>query len=143
MGELIMLELNDSLSFLINKCNQKALSIANNYLIDLELTPAQALALHALYIKDGINQLTLGEKIQKDKTTTGNLLIKLEKSGFITREIDPEDRRSSIIYLTSKAFDIQNELKERLLKINATLSSNLTDIELQLLLSLLKKIWDE
>lgn len=138
-----MLELNDSLSFLINKCNQKALGIASNYLIDLELTPAQALALHALYIKDGINQLTLGEKIQKDKTTTGNLLIKLEKSGFITRENDPEDRRSSIIYLTSKAIEIQNELKERLLKINTTLSSNLTDIELQLLFSLLKKIWDE
>ena len=138
-----MLELNDSLSFLINKCNQKALYVANNYLEDLDLTPPQALALHALLIKDGINQLTLGEKIQKDKTTTGNILMKLEETGFINREIDPEDRRSSIIYLTAKAKEQQYELKERLFKINNTLSLNLTDIELQLLMSLLKKIWNE
>ncbi|MDF2615649.1 MAG: transcriptional regulator [Sedimentibacter sp.] len=136
-----MIALEYSLSFLISKCNQKAVGIANKCLSDLNLTPAQAVTLHTLLMHDEINQLTLGEKIQKDRTTTSSILQKLEENGYIKRETDPVDRRSSIIYVTQKGNDVQDKLSEKLNEINSTFSENLTNEELETLNSLLKKLW--
>lgn len=136
-----MIDLDYSLSFLISKCNQKAVGIANKCLSELSLTPAQAVTLHTLLMHDEINQLTLGEKIQKDRTTTSSILQRLEESGYIKRETDPVDRRSSIIYVTPKSIEVQDKLSEIIIEINSEFSKNLTSEELETLNILLKKLW--
>lgn len=136
-----MIDLEYSLTFLISKCNQRAVGIANKCLFELNLTPAQAVTLHTLLIHDEINQLTLGEKIQKDRTTTSSILQRLEEIGYIKRETDPVDRRSSIIYVTQKGKEVQDKLNEKLNEINSTFSENLTNEELDTLNTLLKKLW--
>ena len=61
----------------------------------------------------------LSEKINRDKSTTTVLVRKLESEGFITGEPDPADKRSRIIYLTTKgkqfnqtAMDLSKDLLE-------------------------------
>lgn len=135
-----MLELNNSLSFLLSKCNQKAFAIAQERLGAYDLTPEQAVALTYLYKKDGINQLQLGEMIQKDRTTVSGIIHRLVTVGYVIKGKNPSDKRSSLLYLTQKARAIEEEILKHAVEANETLMKNLTVQEQQQLISTLEKI---
>lgn len=135
-----MFELNDSLSFLLAKCNQKAFSIAQERLAAYDLTPEQAVALTYLYNKDGINQLQLGEMIQKDRTTVSGIIHRLVAVGYVIKGVNPSDKRSSLLYLTQKARAIEGEILKHAVEANETLMQSLTEQEKQMLISILQKI---
>jgi DNA-binding MarR family transcriptional regulator len=135
-----MFELYDSLSFLLAKCNQKAFALSQERLSEYNLTPEQAVALTYLFKKDGINQLQLGEMIQKDRTTISGILNKLEASGYIRKGVNPSDKRSSLIYVTEKALKIKDALLEQAVEVNKFLTKDLTDQEREWLIAFLKKI---
>lgn len=140
IGVLYMFELNDSLSFLLSKCNQKAFAIAQERLSAYDLTPEQAVALTYLYKKDGINQLQLGEIIQKDRTTVSGIIHRLVTVGYVIKGKNPSDKRSSSLYLTPKARAIEEEILKHAVEANKTLMKNLTVEEQQQLISILEKI---
>ncbi|WP_191090761.1 MarR family winged helix-turn-helix transcriptional regulator [Niallia endozanthoxylica] len=135
-----MFELNDSLSFLLSKCNQKAFALSQERLSEFTLTPEQAVALTYLFKKDGINQLQLGEMIQKDRTTISGIVNKLENQGYVRKGINPSDKRSSSIYVTEKAFAIKDALLEQAVEVNEFLSKDLTNEEKEFLIATLKKL---
>lgn len=135
-----MFELNDSLSFLLSKCNQKAFALAQERLTEFNLTPEQAVALTYLFKKDGINQLQLGEMIQKDRTTVSGIINKLVTLGYVIKETNPSDKRSSLLYVTEKAISIKDVMLEQAVEVNKFLTKNLTDQEREFLIASLKKI---
>lgn len=135
-----MFELNDSLSFLLSKCNQKAFALAQERLIEFNLTPEQAVALTYLFKKDGINQLQLGEMIQKDRTTVSGIINKLANLGYVTKGTNPSDKRSNLVYITEKAISIKDVLLEQAVEVNKFLTKDLTDQEREFLIATLIKI---
>lgn len=135
-----MLDLNESLSYLIDKCSQKSFRILSRKLLDYGITPAQAVVINCLYQKDGISQLELCEKTLKDRTTISGILYRLEAEGFVTRISDQNDKRIVRIYLTQKARDAEEKLDEAAINLNKTLVQDLTKDELNCLISTLKKI---
>lgn len=135
-----MFELNDSLSFLLSKCNQKAFALAQERLTEFNLTPEQAVALTYLLKKDGINQLQLGEMIQKDRTTVSGIINKLVTLGYVIKETNPSDKRSSLLYATEKAISLKDALFEQAVEVNKSLIKDLTDQEQEFLIASLKKI---
>ncbi|WP_338449467.1 MarR family transcriptional regulator [Niallia oryzisoli] len=135
-----MFELNESLSFLLSKCNQTAFALSQERLSEYSLTPEQAVALTYLFKKDGINQLQLGEMIQKDRTTISGIVNKLEASGYIRKGVNPSDKRSSLIYITEKALAIKEAMLEQAVEVNRFLTKDLTDQERECLITALKKI---
>ena len=135
-----MFELNDSLSFLLSKCNQKAFALAQERLIEFSLTPEQAVALTYLLKKDEINQLQLGEMIQKDRTTVSGIINKLVNLGYVIKGTDPSDKRSSLLYVTEKANSIKDVMLEQAVEVNKFLMKDLTDQEQEFLIASLKKI---
>ncbi|MER1987434.1 MAG: MarR family transcriptional regulator [Solibacillus sp.] len=135
-----MFELNDSLSFLLSKCNQKAFALAQERLITFSLTPEQAVALTHLLKKDGINQLQLGEMIQKDRTTVSGIINKLVTLGYVIKETNPSDKRSSLLYVTEKANAIKDAMLEQAIEVNQALMKDLTEQQREILIISLKKI---
>ena len=135
-----MFELNDSLSFLLSKCNQKAFALAHERLTELNLTPEQAVALTYLLKKDGINQLQLGEMIQKDRTTVSGIINKLVTLGYVIKGTNPSDKRSSLLYVTEKALSIKDVMLDQAVEVNKFLTKDLTDQEREFLIASLKKI---
>lgn len=135
-----MFELNDSLSFLLSKCNQKAFALSQERLSEFNLTPEQAVALTYLFKKDGINQLQLGEMIQKDRTTISGILNKLETLGYVRKGTNQSDKRSSLIYVTEKALAIKDAMLDQAVEVNKFLSKDLTDQEREFLIATLKKL---
>ena len=63
-----------------------------------------------MWVQDGISQKELSEKSFKDQPTTTRILDKLERRGLIRRQADSEDRRVSLIYLTSEGQEIKGPL---------------------------------
>ena len=135
-----MFELNDSLSFLLSKCNQKAFALAQERLIEFNLTPEQAVALTYLFKKDGINQLQLGEMIQKDRTTVSGIVNKLVTLGYVIKGTNPSDKRSSLLFITEKAISIKDVMLQQAVEVNKFLTKDITDQEREFLLTMLKKI---
>ncbi len=75
--------------------------------------------LFQLSVNEKMTMGELSEKINRDKSTTTVLVRKLESEGFITGDPDPADKRSRIIYLTTKgkqfnttAMDLSKDLLE-------------------------------
>ncbi len=79
-----------------------ARSCASRHLGDTGLTLSQFAVLEALY---HLGPMSLTDIAQKILTTAGNLTMvagNLEKCGLVLRQQSPEDRRVSILALTSK-----------------------------------------
>jgi len=74
------------------------------------VTHEQWTLLKWLWAKDGISQKELSERSFKDQPTITRILDKLERRGLIRRQIDAEDRRVSLIYLTNEGQAIKGPL---------------------------------
>ena len=70
------------------------------------LTPPQYFVFHILWMKDGISFSELGELVHLDNSTLTGIIDRMEKSGYVERRPNPEDRRSILIFLTSKAYEL-------------------------------------
>lgn len=71
------------------------------------LGSGQYIFLLSLLENDGINQEQLASIVKIDKTTTARAVAKLEREGYLTREISTDDRRAYILHPTLKAREIQ------------------------------------
>lgn len=61
-----------------------------------------------IYKNPGISQDEISALVYIDKAATARQLTKLEKNGFITREIDPGNKRKKQIFLTQKGKDVES-----------------------------------
>lgn len=66
------------------------------------LTRSQWRVLSPLLRKQGLTQTALAELVEIEKAPLGRTLDKLEETGWIRRELDPDDRRARRVYLTKK-----------------------------------------
>lgn len=67
------------------------------------ITPVQFYVLNALSITDGMKFKELAKSVEIDGSTLTGILDRMERSGFIERRDDPEDRRSLLVFLTARA----------------------------------------
>jgi MarR family 2-MHQ and catechol resistance regulon transcriptional repressor len=74
----------------------------NRQLSDVGLTISQFGVLEALLHLGPLNQKALGEKLLKSGGNITLVIDNLEKSGWVERHQDPDDRRSMLIHLTEK-----------------------------------------
>lgn len=74
----------------------------NKHLSDACLTVSQFGALEALFHLGPLNQRAIGEKLLKSGGNITMVVDNLEKSGYVRREKDPDDRRAVLISLTKE-----------------------------------------
>lgn len=96
--------------------------------------------LKLILLRPGITQDQLTTELKFDKATTARSVKQLENSGYIERKPDPTDRRSHLLYPTSKAIDFSPVLQSILAEFNKSLIGNLTNEEVDQLYILLRKI---
>lgn len=112
----------------------------NRHLSDADLTVSQFGTLEALHHLGPLNQRAIGEKILKSGGNITMVVDNLEKSGFVLRKKDPNDRRAVLIHLTNKGETFIREFfPKHLEKIKEELSV-LTEEEKETLANLCKKL---
>ena len=103
------------------------------------LTTAQFGVLEALYNK---GDLRIYEIIEKILTTSGNITVvikNLEKDGLVKKNLDPKDKRSTIISITDEGKKIIEDILPNHIENISNIFSVLTDEEKVTLINILKK----
>lgn len=86
----------------------------NNDLARLGMTSQQMDILLFIYRRENsFNQKSLEEEFHLKNSTISGLLLRMEKSGLIKRQISPDDSRNKIVSLTKKSLDIIDDLMKR------------------------------
>ena len=112
----------------------------NKHHADANLTVSQFGVMEALHHLGPLNQKALGEKLLKSGGNITLVIDNLEKSGWVERHQDPEDRRSMLIHLTPEGKKlIANYFPEHLDRLKEEFDV-LSDKELNQLASICKKL---
>ena len=118
------LELEEYTGFLVRRAQQAHASLWFRE-VSTEITSVQFGALDLLQRHPGIDQRTLGEHLQLDRSTVADVSSRLQARGDIRRERDQLDRRRNILHLTSQGLDVVTELQPAARKVNDLLVENL------------------
>ncbi|WP_449240926.1 MarR family winged helix-turn-helix transcriptional regulator [Desulfoscipio gibsoniae] len=89
--------------FKLSKVMRRVQRYYESNLASFEITPVQFYVLSALWENDGMKFKELARGINMDGSTLTGILDRMERGGYVERRNDPEDRRSLLIFLTSKA----------------------------------------
>ncbi len=106
----------------------------------IEISTEQWSVLACLWQKDKVTQQALCTLTLKDKPSMTRLIDKLEKANLVTRVADHNDRRINLIHLTETGSALQQKATELVDKIVAKTLSNITEEELNVGRTVLKKI---
>lgn len=85
----------------------------------------------------GVRQKALCEELEISPAAVSELVSKLERDEYVMREIDPDDKRATLIKLTEKgkarASELSDERNERFAKVFTALTAKEKDQLLKLL----------
>jgi len=112
----------------------------NKHLAEVDLTVSQFGTLEALYHLGPLNQRAIAEKLLKSGGNITMVIDNLEKSGYVTRKKDPQDRRAVLIHLTEKGDEFINEFFPKHLDKIKQEFSVLSDSEKKQLAAMCKKL---
>jgi DNA-binding MarR family transcriptional regulator len=96
------LRLDNQLCFALYAASRAMTQAYRPALDALGLTYPQYLAFLVLWEQDGIALKEMGDKLMLDSGTLTPLIKRMEKSGWVKRERDPEDERRIQVKLTAK-----------------------------------------
>lgn len=98
--------------------------------------------MYILYItqNEGVSQEHMATVMRIDKGAIARTTRQLLDGGYIAREVSPEDRRQYRIFPTDKSRRIFEDMQEISAEWERSLTSPLTDIEADILRSLLDKV---
>ncbi|MGC8819532.1 MAG: MarR family winged helix-turn-helix transcriptional regulator [Fervidobacterium sp.] len=102
--------------------------------------PGQIPMLFIINRKPGINQREIADTLNIEPGTVAVMLKRMEKNGFIYREADEKDRRILHVYLTQKAQNVLQHVREIVDNLEKNILSAITDEEIENLGNILNKI---
>lgn len=104
------------------------------------LVPSHGDILICLYEQDKMTMKDIADKIHRTRPTVTVLVDKLEKLGYIKREVSEKDNRYTYIYLTKKGQEFKPVFEQISNDLTDMLYKNLSDKEAGILEELLKRI---
>jgi len=93
---------------LISKINKKYEKLQRKNIKELNLTPTQHLILRKLWADDGRQFKELADSCDCTRSTITGVVDTMEEHKLVTREKNPEDRRSTLVKLTDKGKNLKN-----------------------------------
>ena len=127
---------------LIRRFHQIGLSILDNELKGLDVTPLQYSIMWVLNQHSGIDQITLAQFVALDRTTCSNIVTLLEKKGRLRRKTDPNNKRAKLVYLTAKGRTLLQKASLPMETTQEKMLEPLTKTERKVFLDCLQKLVD-
>lgn len=92
-----------------------------------DITPEQFGVLHQLSSHGGVSQKVLAQVHERDQTSIGKTLERLENKQLIMRQVDPNDRRAVNVHLTAKGTEVLEQVTPAMRGIEEEINTLLTD----------------
>ena len=112
----------------------------NRELKPYDLHSSQYIFLVQLYKKNHVSQECLARELMIDKSATARVIKHLESTGYVTREVNPDDKRSYFVCLTEKSLGIKKDLHAILSAWNKKLTKSLGFQDYEIAYNLLEKM---
>lgn len=109
-------------------------------LSEVEITASELMYLSQLYTRDGLTQDEMATKISVDKAATTRTIQGMEKKGLIVRDSNEKDHRSKCVYLTDKAKQMEEHIREIQKKWSDYIMQDMTVSEAELFAKQLKQM---
>lgn len=138
-----LLESDDSeipMSLIISMIHRTHMIFINEKIKDMDITAGQIPFLMVLSREEGISQDDLASHFHIDKGTVARALRKLEDNKYLFREIDPENRRRHLIYLTSKGKSTVPKIVDIDKEWGDSMRSNISEDEYNHVFNILRKM---
>ena len=126
--------------FLVRRLHQIFVSIYLQHCEQFGTTPAQSSVMQVLAARPGIDQATLAAEIGLDRTTTSNVLHRLQQRGIIRRETDKADRRSRRAFLTPVGETMLQEMRSSIAAAHRQLTEPLSKDDREHFVSMLQHL---
>lgn len=115
--------------------------LADTVLASLEISNSQGWALvHLVRMEPNVRQADLARAIGITEASLVTTLHQLENAGFVTRQPDPDDRRTNRLVLTAAGTDIARGIDQRLIAMRAELLVGISDDDLAVTVALLERV---
>lgn len=126
--------------FLVRRLNQIHYAIFAEECKTHSMTPVQFGVLTALSLNPWLDQTAIGSELGLDRTTTADVLKRLEEKNLIMRRMSPTDRRSRQSMVSEEGHKAMKSLHESMMtsqrRLMAPLSSRNQEVFLKLLSTL-------
>jgi DNA-binding MarR family transcriptional regulator len=106
----------------------------------MKITIDQWLVLKCLKENPKSSQIALAEKVFKDNASITRIIDLLVKANYLHREINPKDRRKTILKITPSGQKILEDVYKIILKNRAKALKNISPEEIETVNTILKKI---
>ncbi len=138
----MVLKLEDSLGFILNKTNTKLKNKLFQRFSEYDITPEQWSVLKCLWEQEGITPKELADRTFKDKPTTNRILEKLQAKELIVRKPHPEDKRAFQVFLTDRGWALKDELIPKARELFEEATTGIEKAKIMEMKELLNKIYD-
>lgn len=125
------MDMERRLGFLIHDVSRLRRSAFDRCLKPLNVTRSQWWVLAYLSREDGMTQTQLAVELDLGRVGIGGLLDRLEKSGLIRRDPDPNDRRVNRVFLEPKSKQLIARIRKLSHRMNEEILSDLTEAKLE------------
>jgi DNA-binding MarR family transcriptional regulator len=112
----------------------------NEKIKEMDISAGQIPFLMVLSHEEGISQDDLASHFHIDKGVVARALRKLEDNNYLFREIDPENRRKHLIYLTSKGRETVPRIKNIDKEWEDSMRSKISEDEYNRIFNIIKKM---
>ena len=125
---------------LVRRAHQRTVALFMEETAGFEVTPVQFAILHELLARPGEDQVTLAARVAFDAATSGSVIGRLEKRGWIRREADTRDRRRKLLWITPEGESAALQMRDAAQRVQERLTAPLTAQESADLMVLLSKV---
>ena len=125
---------------LARRFNQICLGVTAEILGQHDLTPMLFGVVAAVAEEPGSGQRQLAGRMGVDAATFGQMIEFLELKGFVTRQIDRNDRRARQLFVTRKGAALRNRLRPSLVAAQERLLAPLSRTERSALIDMLVRV---
>ena len=119
---------------------RNAQSIINSKLIDLNIRSGQHDFLYVISKNEGISQKELSEFLYVGKSTTAKAVKNLVENDYVKRIQDENDKRIYRLYLTAAGKKVIPKINAVFLELVSIFSKNLSKVEEEQTVNILKRI---
>lgn len=125
---------------LLTHLSQLFRGASETYINQIDIPRGQATLLCTIVNQDGMTQSEIAEILSVQGATVTNTVKRLEESGLVTRQRDPEDNRLVRVYLTESGRQMELEINAKFAELQESIFNGLNKEERKLLRRFLKQI---
>ena len=126
--------------FLIRRLHQIHVAMFMEEFKSTNITPVQYGLMSAVAALPGLDQTALGQEVGLDRTTTADVVKRLEERGLLERRPNPHDRRTRHVQLTAQGQARVAELHGDMTRAQERLLEPLRPAEKAILLDLMRRL---